>query len=115
MARIMTGIVRSGAGIHNRIIRRDSDLLADKIGFIPHPGTLNVNLTAPLNLPAPIVVNTPVYLYPILFNGTQAYIINRGKPRPDGKKGLAEIISPVFLRSEFDLKDGDIVTIEVVK
>ena len=111
----MRGIVRSGCGAHSRIILRDKDALQKAAGFTPYEGTLNVSLREAITLPDPITVTTIVYLYPVLFNGTQAYIIHRGKPRENDRAGLAEIISPLCLRDKFNLKDGDIVTVEVVK
>lgn len=111
----MRGIVRSGCGAHSRIILRDKDVLQEAVGFEPYEGTLNVSLREAITLPEPITVTTIVYLYPVLFNGTQAYIIQRGKPRENDRAGLAEIISQYCLRDKFNLKDGDTVNVEVVK
>ena len=100
--------------------------IKEKIGFEPHPGTLNLQIgrkkSGFLNKIAPIRVEGfkkegkaygGASCYKIRINGISAAIIvpdltNHGE-------NMVEVIAPVDLKSELNVKDGDKVNIELVK
>ncbi|RZI43739.1 CTP-dependent riboflavin kinase [Herbaspirillum sp. HC18] len=97
----------------------------EKLGFAPYPGTLNLSLKGPawtsarewLALAAGIVIDPPqgfcaARCFPVLINDR----IEGAAVRPDVGDYPAdkfEILAPVGVRQELDLRDGDTVRLRV--
>jgi riboflavin kinase len=93
---------------------------AEKLGFEPYPGTLNLKLKEPFPQHEGSAVNIAGFkdasrtfgggkCYPVRIGGVEAAVI-----RPDRSSyplNLVEIIAPVNLRKTLGLKDGDEVEV----
>ncbi len=100
------------------------------LGFEPFPGTLNLRLTSPLDIEQKRRLRLGEGLLITGFeNGTRTYggarcykaTIGGGHPaavllidRTHYDDGVLELISPLGLRSELGLKDGDAVEVKVL-
>ncbi|MBP2029908.1 riboflavin kinase [Methanohalophilus levihalophilus] len=99
----------------------------EKLGFSPYPGTLNIHLTdfsmklregAEKGAVIPLAGFTDgertfggVSCYRVYINGVEAAVVM--PDRTHYPKDLLEIVSPVELRKELKLKDGDEVRIVI--
>ena len=116
---MMLGRVVGGLGQGQYYISRKGyrHQFIQKLGFVPFPGTLNIKLDEPFN-PGPHQILIEGFredersfggckCYKIKLNGLEGAIIrpDRSSYPPD----LVEIISPLRLRDELRLDDGDIV------
>jgi len=102
-----------------------NDLYELKVGTRLYPGSLNVRLHEPLVLPEPPMRLNPeesgeevtVDIYPCRFNQRQEAFVLRPHRRQPGVAERAEetleVAASVRLRDEFQLRDGDLVTIEL--
>ena len=125
----LEGVVVSGLGEGQYYISIDgySEQFKEKLGFKPYPGTLNVkikehclDLRQKLEELPYIKINgfsdgKRTYgasdCYPISVGGISGYLIV--PERTHYQQDLLEIIAPVKMRTELNLKDGDQVSVVV--
>lgn len=113
------GRVVSGLGEGGRYVAIYSGSFQRALGYIPFPGTLNVLLSAPLDLSkcAGKLIEPPsdkyreVYAYPARIMGLSAHVV---RPRVN-KHGdnVLELIAPINIREGLGLREGDEVEIEI--
>jgi riboflavin kinase len=120
---ILCGTVVSGRGggrdfIAAPEVRRQ---IEEKLGFTPHPGTMNVRLTAEStkkrqelskdkdNILRPKVHSYPGALFKARIGPYTCAIIH--PEDPNYPIDIVEVIAPVNLRQELRLSDGSLVTI----
>ena len=118
------GIVFSGEGNGRRFIELSwvKKQIKEKMGFDPHPGTLNLTLPADakiidlLNKVQGMQIVSeegyfPGWLYKALINGEVYGAVVRPKV-PGYPKNVLEVVASVSLRERFGLKDGDEVELK---
>ena len=122
--RILKGIVVSGVGSFGYWIEKLHEHYKDKTGMDLFPGTLNVQLPYPYELPAARIRleaheyggSVSVNLVPCRIFGRPAFIL-RTDANEEGRghhsRTLIEIATDVKLREVYALKDGDRVEVEV--
>lgn len=121
---ILRGRVVSGAGNFSYWIGRLHDLYTRKTGMDLFPGTLNLELEHPWSLPAnPIRLEAGEYggtvsvsLVPCTVFGRRAFILRTDANEQGGghhPPTIIEIATDVKLRDAHQLRDGDIVEVEV--
>ncbi len=120
----LVGQVTSGLGDYARWIERFSDAYARAAGMALHPGTLNVRLAEPFDLPPDCQRLEPadyggavgVSLVPCRILGHAAVVLrtdaNRDGTGPHART-IVEVATDVHLRAAHGLRDGDTVTIEL--
>ena len=105
------GCVISGRGTASRSVVGPSPI-SDFFGELQAPGSLNVALDGPVRFnPEQVAIPKEgrAYYWPAAINGTRCLLT-----RADGHPlHVVEILSPLHLRKEFNLRDGDAVTIEI--
>jgi len=96
--------------------------IAEKTGFAPYPGTLNIITTQnrdkikQLKTATAAEISPPTGFYlgklfkATIANTTCAVIIPETPSYPDN---LLEVVAPTNLREKLHLKDGDIIEIEI--
>jgi riboflavin kinase len=116
----MRGKVASGLGLGQYFLTREgySRQFVEKLGFVPFPGTLNVQLEEPFpaELPAIRIEGFAeegksfgeCKCYRIKLNGIEAAVVRPEKSRYPLE--LIEVIAPVKLRA-LGLEDGDPVEV----
>lgn len=132
----LSGVATSGSGDarHFLSLQGYTNQFKEKIGYIPFPGTLNVELTeesiherAKLDKSNNVTIEGwedkertygPVYCYPAQIEApakcnTTVHMIKPERSRYGDN--LIEIIAPVNLREKLPCDDGDHVTIHVKK
>ncbi|MGB9704013.1 MAG: DUF120 domain-containing protein [Pyrobaculum sp.] len=126
----LVGRVVSGLGEGAFYISLDGykKAIEDKLGFAPYPGTLNVKLD-PQYLPHRRYLDgLPGVVIPGFSNGLRTYgSVKAFRARINGVEGavvmperthhstdVIEVIAPVRLRDVLNIKDGDIVEVEVL-
>ena len=121
------GKVFSGSGEGARFIRLAwvRKQIAEKLGFIPYTGTLNIKLAAESVVIKKSLKNaraieiSPVKgfcrgrCFPAYFmqDSKCAIIIPEVKNYPED---IIEVIAPVNLREKFNLEDGDMVEVRII-
>jgi CTP-dependent riboflavin kinase len=135
MESINAGLARTGACIRGRVVRGTGlaagftelpwvrEQIRRRLGFAPHPGTLNVRLGSPDALEAwqhlkaqsgiplePEPGSCAARCYPVLVDGRiEAAIV---LPLVTGyPANVVELLAPVRLRDALDLADGAALTI----
>ena len=120
----ITGRVTQGLGDYGVWLAKYKEVYRRATGLELFPGTLNLELTIPFDLPANCqrleaadyggAVN--VNLVPCLVFGRRAVLL-RTDANQDGTgphpKTIVEIATDVKLRDEYGLQDGDLVTVEM--
>jgi riboflavin kinase len=122
--KVLRGKVESGIGDFGRWIEKLEAHYERKTGMKLYPGTLNIRLTEPYTAPTGCARleaseyggSVNVSIVPCWILGRRAFIL-----RTDGNEGgegrhphtVVEIASDVKLRDEYNLVDGDEVSIEV--
>lgn len=126
---IITGKIVSGAGEGAYFTQIDwvSRQCDEKLGFIPYPGTLNLELSeeflvtveslekekgVELISPDPKFCNGKAF--PVLLGEMRAAIIMPEEKVRVHPKNIIEIIAPLNLKASLNLKDGDSVTVVLV-
>ena len=126
---IITGKIVSGAGEGAYFTQIDwvSRQCDEKLGFIPYPGTLNLELSeeflvtveslekekgVELISPDPKFCNGKAF--PVLLGEMRAAIIMPEEKVRVHPKNIIEIIAPMNLKASLNLKDGDSVTVVLV-
>ena len=121
---ILQGIVETGMGDFGHWIARLSSHYEMKTGMCLYPGTLNLRLSKPFNLPkncsrleaeeygGTVSVNS----VPCTIFGRQAVILRTDKN--DSGEGthsreIIEIATDIGLRDTYGLRDGDVVSISI--
>ncbi len=124
---VFTGLGEGAYYVMRRGYRRQ---FVKKLGFDPYPGTLNLRLTAEKDLKARMELELlpavringfmcedrtfgEVRCYPALINEEVEGAIVVASRSHYGPSVL-EVISPVYLRERFNLKDGDRVRVRVL-
>ena len=119
---ILTGHVVSGLGRAAANVDVASADLARVLGGVPFPGTLNVRLAAPFEPPpgaVPAVLPIlgqraiPFYLYSARLGGVPVWV-TRSLSQIENTDDLLEIVAMVGLREHLNLKDGDLVRLELL-
>jgi len=121
------GKVFSGSGDGARFIRLPwvRKQIAEKLGFIPYTGTLNIKLTAESITIKKSLKNARAIeispakgfcrgrCFPAYFmqNLKCAIIIPEVENYPED---VIEVVAPVNLREKFKLKDGDMVKVKII-
>ncbi|MCZ7647178.1 MAG: CTP-dependent riboflavin kinase [Planctomycetota bacterium] len=122
--RIVRGSVATGVGDFARWIAKLEGHYRAKTGMTLYPGTLNVWLEEPYDLPPQTIQldkreyggEVTVNIAPCRIFGRRAFIlrpISRNPAEPAPPK-LLEIATDVHLRSTYGLKDGDTVEVDVL-
>lgn len=124
----LSGVVQSGLGEGRYYISRKFYIIQfqDKLGFIPYLGTLNMKILPSFESPLRRLRSSPgihiegfetedrtfgpVKVFKAKVAGHDCAVIF---PERSVYTDVVEIISNKYLRGEFDLKDGDTVTVSV--
>jgi riboflavin kinase len=122
---IITGMIFSGNKESVNYLSFDwvKKQLVEKIGFVPFPGTLNVKLDEKNVKAKESLMSKPgITIDPQLgyYSGKCYHACIRNNcncviiipESPEYPKDVLEVISPMSLRSYFQLKDGDCIQIE---
>jgi len=99
--------------------------ITEKLGFTPHPGTLNIKLTREsLKLRTLLGKTGAIEISPAagFHRGRcfKAYLINNLKcavvfpETPDYPRDVIELIAPINLREKLQLRDGDYVEVKIL-
>jgi riboflavin kinase len=121
------GQVFSGSGEGAEYVRLPwvRKQIAEKLGFIPYVGTLNVKLAAEsLNVKKSLENARAIEISPVKGfcrgRGFHAYFMQDLKCAiimPETKnypEDVVEVVAPVNLRERFNLKDGDMVEVRII-
>ncbi len=121
---ILTGKLISGIGDFSFWIDKLQDYYFKKTGMKLYPGTLNVQLEKPYSLPKRVIRlekeeyggTVSVNMVPCRIFGIKAFILRTDKNEAGlGRypKTIIEVASDIKLRDKYNLKDGDLVEVEV--
>ncbi len=122
--RVLTGKVVTGVGNFSYWIDKLKDHYQRKTGLLLFPGTLNVQLGEEYRVPANVTRlegeeyggDVSVNIVPCRIFDEEAVILRTDKYEKEegiGARTLVEVACEVKLREKYQLKDGDIVRIEV--
>jgi len=122
----VTGKVYSGVGEGSKFTALPwvKNQIKEKLGFVPHNGTLNLMLDKPNskirkaleNARPIIIVPKPGYRRGKCFKASIMGLVEGAVVIPeveDYPENVLEVIAPVNLREKFGLKDGDYVRVIV--
>ena len=120
----LKGKVKSGLNSFSYWMNKLEEYYTKKVGIKLFPGTLNVELDYDFVLPNNVIRlekeeyggTVSVSIFPIKFNDRKAFIIRTDKNalgKGDHPLNIIEIATDVKLRDYYNLKDGDIVKIEI--
>jgi CTP-dependent riboflavin kinase len=126
---VITGKIVSGAGEGAYFTQIDwvSSQCSEKLGFIPYPGTLNLDIAEEflvtveslekekgieLISPDPKFCNGKAF--PVLLGEARAAIIMPEEKVRVHPKNIIEIIAPLNLKAALNLRDGDSITVVLV-
>ncbi len=120
--RVLRGKVVTGVGNFSYWIEKLQDHYRDKIGMRLFPGTLNVELDEPFELPRERARleaeeyggTVSVSIVPCKVLGRAAVILRTDKAdgEPESRK-IIEVACEVKLREQHQLRDGDVIEVEV--
>ncbi|WP_230200127.1 CTP-dependent riboflavin kinase [Bacillus niameyensis] len=121
----LTGKVVSGLGNYSYWIEKYQSIYYEKTGMILFPGTLNVELNEPYNLPSNTIRlekeeyggTVSVSILPCKIFGMKSFILRtdgNANGTGDHPKTIIEIATDIKLRDKFNLKDGDLVEVVVI-
>jgi len=121
---ILIGNLKSGLGEASFWMKKAEQAFEKKIGYKLFNGTLNVELNEEYILDNNINVlhkeeyggTQEVYIKECSVLGHKSYIIRtdkNSKPEGDHPLNLIEIVSDVNFRDKYNLKDNDIIQIEI--
>lgn len=121
------GMVFSGKGEGAKFIKLPwvRKQITEKLGFTPHPGTLNIKLTREsLKLRTLLGKTGAIEISPAagFHRGRcfKAYLINNLKcavvipETPNYPRDIIELIAPINLREKLQLRDGDYVQVKIL-
>ncbi|ALV62569.1 DNA-binding HTH domain in riboflavin kinase / CTP-dependent archaeal riboflavin kinase [Thermococcus sp. 2319x1] len=122
------GEVVSGVGEGRYYVEQYKDRIKEYLGFTPYPGTLNLLIIFPKTIYDALYNVEPITIPGFTKGGRTFGDVKAYKVRINGIEGaivvpsrtihpprIAEIIAPVCLRDNLNLKDGSKVKVEVVK
>jgi riboflavin kinase len=128
----LEGVLFSGLGEGAYYVNKEGyrKQFMEKLGFDPYPGTLNIKLTTEYDNKVLSELETypavelegfqtedrtfgPVKCYPAVINNRVKGAVIYAMRRHYGSSVL-EIVSPIFLRSALNLKDGNKVKVEIL-
>jgi riboflavin kinase len=122
MMRVLKGKVVTGVGNFSFWIERLQDHYRNKTGMQLFPGTLNIELDAPFDLPRERTRleaeeyggTVSVSIVPCKVFGRAAVILRTDKAdrEPQSRK-IIEVACEVKLREQHQLQDGDVIEVEV--
>lgn len=120
--RVLRGKVVTGVGNFSYWIEKLQDHYRDKTGMRLFPGTLNVELDEPFELPRERARleaeeyggTVSVSIVPCKVFGRAAVILRTDKAdgEPESRK-IIEVACEVKLREQHQLRDGDVIEVEV--
>jgi riboflavin kinase len=122
--RVLRGRVETGIGDFGRWIEKLDAHYERKTGMKLYPGTLNIRLAEPYSIPAGCIRleareyggTVSVSIVPCQVQGRRGFIL-RTDANQNGTgrhpRTVVEVASDVKLRDQFNLVDGDEVSIEV--
>ena len=126
-ALLIKGIVFSGRGEGTKFIKLPwvKKQITEKLGFTPHPGTLNIRLTGEsLRLRTSLEKKEAIEISPAtgFHRGKcfRAYLFNNVKcavvipETPDYPRDAIEVIAPINLRERLQLRDGDCAKVKIL-
>lgn len=130
MEKIIKGTVSSGFGKGKFFTQLDwvVEEFQTKLGFVPYPGTLNVDISEDDNQSLVILfgldggvtiapkdnICCSAFCFKVLINGQIDGAVVKPEDTEHPERRL-EIIAPVNLRETLGLADGDVVTLEFGK
>lgn len=116
---ILRGKVVNGFGEGSRYVSIYRDVFLKYLGIDPYPGTLNIELLEPPELPMeivkPIEIPPPSPLYGKVLavkawiRGVEVYIVRPLRSRHPGR--IIEVVSQYNLKEKLGVKTGDVVEI----
>jgi len=99
--------------------------IAEKLGFIPYPGTLNIKLTEGIvkfkllkRAKAIEILPAEGFCRGRCFNAYFMYTLKCAIVIPEVDnypEDILEVIAPINLREKFKLKDGDMVNVQITR
>ena len=118
------GVLETGVGDFGKWIRKLVDHYQHKTGMLLYPGTLNVRLAAPFDLPAQrkrleaheYGGTVSVNIVPCRVFDRPAVILRTDKNEADTgqhERAVVEIATDICLREVFNLSDGDTICFEL--
>ncbi|HEX7315745.1 MAG TPA: DUF120 domain-containing protein [Pyrinomonadaceae bacterium] len=120
--KVLKGKVVTGVGNFSYWIEKLQDHYRDKTGMLLFPGTLNIELDEPFDLPRERARleaeeyggTVSVSIVPCKVFGRAAVILRTDKAdgEPQSRK-IIEVACEVKLREQHQLRDGDVVEVEV--
>lgn len=118
---VLTGRVVTGVGNFSYWIERLKDHYLRKTGMSLFPGTLNVRLEEEYSVPADALRleaeeyggTVSVNIVPCRVFGERAVIL-RTDAAERNSKTIVEVACEVKLRDKYNLRDGDVVRVEVL-
>ena len=124
---LIKGVIFSGKGEGTNFIKLPwvRKQITEKLGFAPHPGTLNIKLTGEsLKLRTSLEKKEAIEISPVagFHHGRcfKAYLIDNVRcavviPKTaDYPRDIIEVIAPINLREKLELRDGDCVEIKIL-
>lgn len=122
--KIIKGKVKRGIGEGAFYIKKYNKKINKALGFNPYLGTLNIevnkNSKSTISKQKPIIINSfktkertygSIKCYNAKINNTKASVIIPERTRHP--ENIVEVISPVYLRGKFNLKDNNIIRVEL--
>jgi len=121
----LTGKVRSGVGNFSYWMARLEPFYTARTGVKLFPGTLNIELDQPFDLPEKAVIRlekeeyggmVSVSILPCRFFDRHAFILrtdNNAANQGPHPTTIIEVACEVKLRDTFNLHDGDIVSVDI--
>src|SRR5262245_20458643 len=122
LMRVLKGKVVSGVGNFSFWIEKLLDHYRNKTGLWLFPGTLNIQLDEPFDLPLERARleaeeyggSVSVSIVPCKVFGRAAVILRTDKADSDPQsRKIIEVACEVKLREQYQLQDGDLVEVEV--
>jgi riboflavin kinase len=118
----LEGSVVTGVGNFSYWIEKLREHYRQKTGMLLFPGTLNIELREPYNLPASrrrleaaeYGGTVSINIVPCMILGKKAVILRTDKADAEEEsRRILEVACEVCLRDEFNLQDGDLVEVEI--
>lgn len=122
--RVLKGKVTTGVGNFSFWIEKLRDHYRDKTGMHLFPGTLNIELDAPFDLPRERIRleaeeyggTVSVSIVPCKLFGRAAVILRTDKADSElESRKIIEVACEVRLRDQYQLRDGDIIEVHVAE
>lgn len=112
---VRSGVVFSGGGNHAKTQRRYGDQFEQTLGYRPYPGSLNIRLDRPPDLGEPLIELRPAPKRRYEMWAARLWDIDGHAMIPDRAHDTSlEMLAPVSLRDELQLRDSDSVDVEII-